>query len=163
MTWPEAEQGQPPRLQSCYSDSPPAGSQHVSRPPQQGLLPSKPPQPCPSPPGAEVWVSIPLRSCRSLCWPPFVMAGCPSQSAWPRVLRPRPPHDYCKDRAAAIIKPTQSRQHCAQQSQPVLLVGFEPGSLLSTPPRIHASMFKILMLKPHLAAATAQKHAKNSA
>ena len=38
-TWPEAEQGQPPRLESCYSDRPPAGSSHASGPPQEGLLP----------------------------------------------------------------------------------------------------------------------------
>ena len=38
-TWPEAEQGQPPRLESCDSDRPPAGSSHASGPPQEGLLP----------------------------------------------------------------------------------------------------------------------------
>ena len=70
-TWPEAEQGQPPRLESCDSDRPPAGSSHASGPPQEGLLPSKPPQPCPSPPGAEMWVSTP---------PPASPRPCPPES-----------------------------------------------------------------------------------
>ena len=43
-TWPEAEQGQPPRLESCYSDCPPTGSSRASLPPQEGLLP--PPSRC---------------------------------------------------------------------------------------------------------------------
>ena len=39
-TWPEAEQGQPPRLESCDSDRPPTGSPRASLPPQEGLLPA---------------------------------------------------------------------------------------------------------------------------
>jgi hypothetical protein len=90
-TWPEAEQGQPPRLESCDSDRPPAGSSHASGPPQEGLLPSKPPQPCPSPPGAEMWVSTPPQPAHALVPQSSQQNSNPAtQTAPPQA--PRAPH-----------------------------------------------------------------------
>ena len=49
------------QISNSATQTAPTGSQRASQPPQEGLLPSKPPQPCPSPPGAEMcqWVSTP--------------------------------------------------------------------------------------------------------